>query len=431
MLRSRARRVVSWIALLAVMLVGSIAVYNLPPVQERLAWRVSQLQARIKYAISPPGEAVFTPDATLAAVVQSTLEAYTPTPTPTLEVGPSLTPTITPTATLEPTPRPERVQLQGIRHEYQKWNNCGPANLSMALSFWGWQDDQRPIASYVKPNSRDKNVMPYELASFVENQTDLKAVTRVGGSLELLKKLIAAGFPVVVEKGFEGSGFEGWMGHYEVVSGYDDSRSQFTVQDSYIMPDMPLTYDDMLNYWRHFNYTYLIIYPQEEEQRLMALLGEHADETYNTELAAEAASVEIFQTSERDQFFAWFNRGTNLVRLDDYAGAALAYDEAFKIDAQIAITNPDERPWRIMWYQTGPYWAYYYTGRYYDVINLANFTIENMSEPAVEESFYWRALAREALGDVDGAIQDYRRALKWHPDWALAIAQLDRLGVDS
>lgn len=419
-----------WIILLGVALAGMFLVYNLPPVNERLAWRVSQVQAQIKYAISPPEEAVFTPDATLAAVVQSTLEAYTPTATATPEIGPSPTHTITPTATPEPTPLPAQVQLSGIRHEYQKWNNCGPANLSMALSFWDWEGDQRPIASYVKPNPRDKNVMPYELASFVENETALEVIIRVGGTMETLKSFLAAGFPVIVEKGFEGAGFDGWMGHYEVVTGYDDAQQQFTVQDSYIMADMPLEYEKLLNYWRHFNYTYLVIYPPEREQEVLDLLGAHADENYNTEMAAELASVEIFQTSGRDQFFAWFNRGTNLVRLDDYAGAALAYDEAFKIDAQLASSDPDTRPWRIMWYQTGPYWAYYYTGRYYDVMNLANFTIENMSEPAVEESFYWRALAREALGDLDGAIEDYKRALKWHPNWVLAQAQLDRLGVD-
>ncbi|MGD2059100.1 MAG: C39 family peptidase [Anaerolineales bacterium] len=430
MRKRRSGRLLVWIISLGLLVAGLVIVYNLPPIQERFGWRVSQLQAQIKYAISPPEEAVFTPDATLAAVVESTLEAYTPTATDTPELGPTPTVTITATPTLEPTPLPEKVELKGIRHEYQKWNNCGPANLSMALSYWGWDGDQRPIASYVKPNSRDKNVMPYQLTSFVEDETDLRAIIRVGGTLEMVKRLLAAGFPVIVEKGFEGSGFDGWMGHYEVVSGYDDARQQFTVQDSYIMANLPISYEEMLKYWRHFNYTYVVIYPPGREEELMDLLGPNADETYNTEMAAELASVEIFETSGRAQFFAWFNRGTNLVRLDDYAGASQAYDEAFKIDAQLAISDPDARPWRIMWYQTGPYWAYYYTGRYYDVLNLANFTIENMSEPAVEESFYWRALAREALGDLDGAIQDYKRALKWHPDWSLALAQLDRLGVD-
>jgi tetratricopeptide (TPR) repeat protein len=253
----------------------------------------------------------------------------------------------------------------------------------------------------------------------------------VGGDLEMLKRFIAAGFPVLIEKGFEGPGFDGWMGHYEVVTGYDDANQRFTVQDSYIMPNLPVSYTDLESYWRHFNYTFLIIYPPEREAEVLTFLGPLADETQAYQYAAEVAATEIYQLTDRDLFFAWFNRGTNLMHLQDYGGAALAYDEAFKIDAQLAIHDPDRRPWRILWYQTGPYFAYYYTGRHYDVLNLANFTIENMSEPAVEESFYWRGLAREALGDLDGAIADFERALKWHPDWDPALAQLRRMGVTS
>ena len=59
----------------------SALAYNLPFVQERVAWRVSELRARIKYALFPPEEAVFTPNPTVAAMVQRTLAALTPTPT--------------------------------------------------------------------------------------------------------------------------------------------------------------------------------------------------------------------------------------------------------------------------------------------------------------------------------------------------------------
>ncbi len=431
MLSSRSNRILTALAILAAVTLAAIAVFNLPAFQERFGWRISQLRADIKYAISPPGEAAFTPNPTLAAMVQSTLDAFTPTATLISTEGPKSTATPTPTATIEPTPLPGSVQLDGTRHEYQKWNNCGPANLSMALSFWGWDGNQVPIADFVKPNPRDKNVMPYELASFVEEGTALKAIVRSGGDLDLIKRFLAAGFPVIVEKGFEGPGFEGWMGHYEVVTGYDDLKQQVIVQDSYIMADLPLSYLDLMSYWRHFNYTFIITYPSEREAEVRTLLGPLADETQSYEYAADLASTEIFQLTDRDLFFAWFNRGTNLMRLQDYGGAALAYDEAFKIDAQMAINDPDRRPWRILWYQTGPYFAYYFTGRYYDVLNLANFTIENMSEPAVEESFYWRGLAKEALGDLDGAIADFNRALKWHPDWDPALSQLQRLGVGS
>ena len=83
----------------------------------------------------------------------------------------------------------------------------------MALSYWEWEGDQRLIAAFAKPNPRDKNVMPYELAAYVEEETQLRIVSRVGGDVELLKRFIASGLPVIIEKGFEGLDFDGWMGH--------------------------------------------------------------------------------------------------------------------------------------------------------------------------------------------------------------------------
>jgi hypothetical protein len=431
MSHDRSRRLVSIVVAISIVGVLGSVVYNTPFIQERLEWRVSQLRANIKYALFPPEEAVFTPNPTVVAMVQATLDAFTPTatelPPHTPTQGATPTPSITPTPTLTPTPIPESVQLDGVVHEAQKWNNCGPANLSMALSFWGWEGDQRDTAAYLKPNLDDRNIMPYEMVDYVETQTELRAITRVGGDLDLIKRFIAAGFPVIVEKGFEGPGFTGWMGHYEVLTGYNDDKNKFTAQDSYIMPDLPVPYDELENYWRHFNYTYIVVYPPERETAVFELIGPHIDETYNYKFAAQKASDEIFTYTGREQYFAWFNRGTNLMHLQDYMGAAGAYDEAFNIYPQIELK---ERPYRMMWYQTGPYWAYYYTGRYYDVLNLATDVLVNtIDNKVLEESFYWRALAKEALGDIEGAIIDFRTAYEVHPDWEPARIQLERLGA--
>jgi hypothetical protein len=406
------------------------SVYNLPYVQDRIGWRISELRAKIKYALSPPEQAVFTPDQTVAAIVQSTLSAFTPTATPTPSAtrtpGPTDTPTITYTPTITSTPIPANVHLSGVRHEFQRWNNCGPANLSMALSYWGWRDTQYDTAAVLKPNQRDKNIMPYEMAAYVEEQTEFGVVIRVGGELEMLKRFIAAGFPVLIEKGYEGASFDGWMGHYQVLTGYDDDQEMFTVQDSYRGPDKLISYDNLQTYWRHFNYLFLVIYPPGRETEVLTLLGPYVDETYAQQYAAQKASNEIFSSTGRPQFFAWFNRATNLMLLQDYGGAAAAYDEAFQVYNDL---DPEIRPWRIMWYQTGPYWAYFYTGRYYDVINLATLTLENMSEKVLEESYYWRALAKEALGDIDGAINDLRTSVSVHPDWEPGLIHLERLGA--
>jgi hypothetical protein len=414
-------------------LVGGFS-YSLPAVQERLEWRIADLRARIKYALSPPQEAVFTPNPTMVAMVQATLAAMTPTAppaSPTPDLGPTSSPTPAGTPTPSPTPIPSSVLLKGGRHEYQKWNNCGPATLAMGLSFWGWMEGQGPVAAYVKPNPRDKNVMPYELAEFVSSETELSALVRVSGEMASLKRFIAAGLPVMIEKGFDVPGKE-WMGHYELLVGYDDAASRFQALDSYSGDGydkgftLPVPYDQLAEYWRHFNYTYLVIYPSDREAEVFALLGEDLDTEYNFGQAAARASNEIVALAGRDLFFAWYNRGTSLVWLRDYQGAAAAYDAAFQVYATLA---PEQRPWRVFWYETGPYFAYFYSGRYYDVINLADQTLSTTDEPALEESFLWRARARNALGDVEGAIEDLRTSLIWHPGFAPSLDMLQSLGV--
>ena len=56
---------------------------------------------------------------------------------------------------------PPSWHLDGITHIYQGWNNCGPATLTMGLSYFGHEADQYPAAQWLKPNSEDKNVSPF------------------------------------------------------------------------------------------------------------------------------------------------------------------------------------------------------------------------------------------------------------------------------
>lgn len=231
----------------------------------------------------------------------------------------------------------------------------------------------------------------------------------------MLKTFVAAGFPVIVEKGFENpKKFDGWMGHYEVVNGYDDQQRKFRVQDSYNGSNQPVEYDLMLSQWRAFNYAYLVIYPPTREAEVFGILGNQVDINQNYQYAADKALADTQALKGRDRYFAWYNRGTNLMNLKDYAGAATAYDAAF---AQYQAIPKEQRPWRMLWYQTGPYFAYFYTQRYQDVINLATTTLDAMSEPNLEESYYWRARAKAALGDNQGALADVMKSLEYHPEF--------------
>jgi tetratricopeptide (TPR) repeat protein len=190
-----------------------------------------------------------------------------------------------------------------------------------------------------------------------------------------------------------------------------------------------LSYREFIKKWRAFNYAYLLVYPPEMETQVQDILGDQADEARNYQHAVNQANLDIANlTSNRDLFFAWFNLGTSLSYQEKYLEARAAYDQAFTIYQTLA---EDQRPLRMLWYQTRPYWVYYYTGSFQEVVDLANQTLDSAHKPILEESFYWRALAREAMGDIQGAIQDLKKAIQINPNFMAGKYQLKRIRGES
>jgi len=427
-----------------------VVVYNLPPVHARLAWRVEDLLTRVKYTLNPPDEAVFVPQEQDDPPPSVLTLTSTPTPSPPTPTSLSPTGSPLPSATSTPTaiPLPESVILEGVVYvdQHGRWNYCGPANLTMALKFWGWTGSRDDVAAVVKPGiddpnldfiqrgKLDKNVMPYEMANFVIEHTDLNVVVRSGGDIELVKRLIAGGFPVLVEKGYYEADYTGkvaWLGHYLYTTGYDENNGEFIVQDAYLKPgkDMRVDYQTYRDGWRSFNYLFMVVYPPDQETQVFEILGPWADPAWADQRALEIADQEKDTLTGIDQFFAWFNMGSSHVALTQYPEAGAAYDQAFSLYS--LLENDDtQRPYRILWYQTGPYWAYFYTGRYQDTINLANTTLnDTIAEPTLEESLYWRAQASLALGQTQAAIDDFRESVRLNPNFAAGLDMLAQLGV--
>jgi tetratricopeptide (TPR) repeat protein len=268
----------------------------------------------------------------------------------------------------------------------------------------------------LKPDRGDKNVNVEELVYFVRTRAGwLSADFRVGGTLELLRRFIAAGYPMVIEEGYtieEGGG--GWAAHYLLLTGYDDAEAVFIVQDTNKGPDQRVPYATIDQGWRAFNRVFMLIYPPDDQAAIDALLGPDADPDANRQHALETGQAEI--EADPQDAFAWFNLGSNLVYFERYGEAARAYDTALAIGL----------PWRFTRYQFGPYIAYFNQGRFQDVIDLATATLYRTSK--AEESLLWRGWARYRLGDLSGAVDDFQAALEINPNYLDAQYALDYIG---
>ncbi|MBV6391812.1 MAG: hypothetical protein KPEEDBHJ_01026 [Anaerolineales bacterium] len=441
--------------LILIVLAIGVLIALLPPVRSRLSIQYELLRARVIYLFRPPNEAVFQPgeqnpltiETAIGTARAEMLLTLTPESTVTVTPGATFTPTIT------TTPIPDRVILPGITYvdQHNRWNYCGPANLTMALKFWGWSGDRDDIAKVVKPGSPDtkldfiqrglpdKNVMPYELVDFVNENTKYRALSRYGGDEDLIKRLLARGFPLIIEKGYykDIKKNTDWLGHYLFTTGYDDTRGGFIVQDAYLRDeklnpigkDMFVDYATYQNGWRHFNYLFMVVYPAEREGEVLSILGPLSDDAWASRRALELAEEDIETLTGNDLFYAWFNKGTSHVALNQYYDAATAYDQAYLLYSNWD-TSKGEQPYRMLWYQTGLYFAYYYSARYQDVINFANTTLtKTISKPTLEESLLWRGRAYYMIGDTNAAVADYRAALQIHANWYPAVQALQELGL--
>jgi tetratricopeptide (TPR) repeat protein len=271
----------------------------------------------------------------------------------------------------------------------------------------------------LKPHWDDKNVSPHEMADYARSQ-GLSALVRVNGTAELLRRYVDAGIPVLVETWLD---HDGGMGHYRLVVGYDDAARQWLVYDSYISdgidpkgpyPGIRIPYGEMDRLWRAFNGTYVLVYDQARAAAAQQILGDEADDALMWQRSLERAQAEA--AASPDDPLAWFNLGSSLAAQGRYAEAASAFDQARVIGL----------PWRMLWYQFEPFQAYYEAGRHTELLALADSVIATAGN--IEETFYWRGKALQALGDADGARQAYQRAAELNSNYAEAQQALAEFG---
>ena len=360
---------------------------------------------------------VSTPSIEGAIRATAAVEGPTPSPTP----FPTLTPTLPYTPTTGPilaAPAQTAVALDGIRHVWQTWNNCGPATLTMNLSYFGHPLDQAEVGAALRRHPDDKNVGPQELVAYARSQ-GFEAQVRVNGSVRLLRRLLSNGIPVLIETWHEDQGEEG-LGHYRLLTGYDDAAGHWIAYDTYdatklVRPGGPyaglyVPYGQLDRLWRFFNRTYLLIYPGEQAGLIAQILAADSspDTMWEDALATAAAEIE----ADPDDPIAWFNLGAGANALGETEQAVAAFDRARALGL----------PWRMFWYQFGAFEAYASEARYSDLLALVDETLASVA--SIEELHYWRGVALSGLGQADAAGAAWRQSVALNPEFQPALDAL-------
>jgi hypothetical protein len=421
MSKNQAKRILT-IGILVIIGMALVVVmaFQIPSIQARLSWRVDLAMTYLRGVIHP-----VKPFPTPAESIVLPKQAATSTPTslPTLILD-QPTATIAPTATPQPSPTaiPAKVDLPAPLWEIQGANNCGPATLALYLRYYGWEGNQDNIAQVVKPIVEDRNVNPEELVYFVRTHAGwLNSEFRVGGDLQLLKQLIAAGFPVMIEESFffdtpYWPNDDLWAAHYLLLTGYDDSAQTFTGQDSFHGPNQVISSATLDSYWQIFNRVYLLVYPPAQEGVLKAILGDNWDPDLNRQHALEVSQAET--QSAPSNAFTWFNLGSNLVYFERYGEAASAYDTARNLGL----------PQRMLRYQFGPFFAYFHAAMTTELLAVTEYALQRT--PNSEEALLWHGWALYRMGKKTEAVADWQKALEYHPGYQDAQYALDFIAAN-
>jgi tetratricopeptide (TPR) repeat protein len=296
-------------------------------------------------------------------------------------------------------------------HEYQKLNNCGPVSLAMAADYYGMSITQFDAADVVKGSPQDRNVSPEEMVDYLHS-LGLGAVFRVDGSQDLMRRLLAAGFPVIAHQWLVRPQDGVLVGHYRVLRGYDGGRSLFIANDPYTGPNFTISYAQFEEWWRPFNRGYIPVYRPEQEALVAAILGDDWDAPSNWRHAMADAQAEVQSIADG---YAFFNLGDDYLALDDPAQAAQAYNRALTF----------ELPDHFLWYQFGPLETFNRIGDYQRVLDITKEVLAKAGE--LEEARLQRGMAYLALGDPAAARTEAEKALADNPRYKRAEAFLESL----
>lgn len=310
----------------------------------------------------------------------------------------------------------------------------GLVALQETLDYWGWEGS---VLSEIPLADDELLSRPLELMDFVNENTDLIMIERFAGDTDLLAELTEAGIPVIIQRAKFSDHDTSWRAQYDIVVGVEHGQESVALASLLVSPlggepiymvsrqhhrYIPVTPAELETVWRPFNFAYYVIYPAERETELKDILGVHFDERQNYAFAAEKAGEEAREpVNQLGEFYGLFNQGTSLIYMGEYELAVEAYEQAAAVYSRLPA---EDRPELLLWYQSGPYLAYFHAGRYYDLFQLATDTLQNSGENInLAEPYFWRSVARHYFGDYSGARSDMMQAVLLNPDFPFDITE--------
>nr|MDQ6906712.1 C39 family peptidase [Chloroflexota bacterium] len=368
----------------------------------------------VNVATTPAVSAAATAEPTATAAPIIIRAATTGSASPTVSAAATTAPTRAPIATAttvtqtpsvvvapQPIVIPPAVFLEPMTHWFQGWNQCAEVSSAMALSYFGSRVDPNSVTATLRPNKdwkASKNVESPYIVEYLRGQ-GVRAQAFEGGSVDRIKRLVAAGAPVIVGQWQNRTDHAG-VGHWRVVRGYDDAKGIFLLNDSMVGAAVPMTYAEFDDLWPLYDYVYIPLWNDRLAPAIQQVMGAEMDPKVN---AARAIAYDQSRIKEQPtNAELYFGLGGAYFKAGDDQKAVEMYHKAKSMGVL------DRTPWAL-WDQSWPVTAMVNIGMDDEALQVAQENIKSAGVYALMR--YERGRVFEKRGDLVGAKREYQMAL--------------------
>lgn len=300
--------------------------------------------------------------------------------------------------TPSPTPIPTSKILDSSYHIFQTFNNCGPASLSIALSYFDIKVSQKELGDSLRPyqnekgDNDDKSVTLEELGKEAEKY-ELAYFHRPNGDIDKIIKFINLDLPVITRTWTKTNED---IGHFRVVKGYDQNSLEIIQDDSLQGKDLRYSYSEFNILWEKFNYEYLVLVPKDKVGQVEKILGKEVDLKISWQLAVENVQEKL--KSDPNNIYQRFNLSVAYYETGQYEKAI---EEFEKVENQL--------PFRTLWYQIEPILAYFEVKNYDKLFSITDKILGNGNR-AFSEVYVVRGNAYLDQGKTELAKEEFEKA---------------------
>jgi hypothetical protein len=203
----------------------------------------------------------------------------------------------------------------------------------MALSTFGIDADQEEARLALRGSDVRRGMGPGPVDPWVNQLYGLRSVSRMNGTVDLIKHFVASGFAPMVTQWMQDPTISR-IAHWRTVRGYDDELGVFYVNDPMLGANVPLSYEWFDANWQPFSYRWMVIYQPADAERVQRIVGPDWSETAMRDrfYARARADAQVQDTSS-----AWLTYGEAAYQDGWFAEAVAAFERGMQLGSATGV----------------------------------------------------------------------------------------------